>query len=79
MKGKKVKLSNKLQKELEKQNVRFVQKTNNFLVVPPDPNAPAYTWHKSDQHLVALVEFIRKRWSHVLDLSKLRKVHKSFG
>lgn len=78
MTGKKIKVSNRVQRELEKQNVRFLQKNNNFFVTPPDSTLPAYTWHKNDQHVAAFVDFVRKNWSSCIDLDLLGKVHKSF-
>jgi len=78
MTGKKVKLSNRIQRELEKQNVRFRQKNNNFFVIPPDSSLPAYTWHKNDQHVVAFVDFVKKNWGSCVDLALLTRIHKSF-
>ena len=78
MKGNKnQKLSNKLQRELEKQGVRFKQKNNNAFVIPPHANLDGYTWHKSDRHIGEFVDYIIARWKF-LNFKRLIKVHKRF-
>ena len=68
---------NKLRKELEKQACRFKDKKNNWLLLPPHgTNAPAYTWHPNDQHIGAVVDFVKVHYAHVLDLTKL--THRRF-
>ena len=79
MKGNKNnKVSNKLQRELEKQGVRFKQKSNNVFVMPPVAGAEGYTWHKSDRHIGSFVDYIIARWKF-LNFKRPAKVHKRFS
>ena len=69
---KKIKHCNKLARELTKQGCRLKEKKNNVLLLPPlGADAQAYTWHYSDQHIGSVVDFIKKNYAHVLDLTKL--------
>ena len=69
---KKTKHCTKLKRDLVKQGCRIKEKRNNSLLLPPlGVDAPAYTWHPSDQHIGPVVDFIKKHYAGVLDFSKL--------
>jgi len=65
--------------ELRRQGCTIKEKKNNVLIVPPDPTVAAYTLHRNDQHVGALVDYCLKRYNHFLNFQKLKKYHKRFG
>ncbi len=72
------KKTDKILNELRRQGCTIKEKKNNVLIIPPDPDAEAYTVHRSDRHIGALIDHCLKRYSHLLNFKKLEKFHKRF-
>ncbi len=77
--GKKIKLSRKIRKEIEKQGIEVVDASNGLKIVPPDKNVPTKVWHMDDQHIGATVDYLIKECRHLLDFEPLKKLHKRFN
>jgi hypothetical protein len=72
------KKTNKILNELRRQGCTIKEKQNNVLIIPPDEDAEAYTLHRNDKHVGALVDHCLKRFNHFLNFRKLAKLHKRF-
>jgi len=72
------KKTDKILNELRRQGCRIKEKNNNVLIIPPDENSEAYTLHKNDKHVGALIDHCLKRYNHLLNFQRLSKYHKRF-
>ena len=72
------KKTDKILNELRRQGCTIKEKKNNVMIIPPDPSVEAYTVHRSDRHVGALIDHCLKRYSHLLNFKKLAKYHKRF-
>ncbi len=72
------KKTDQILKELNRQGCTIKEKKNNVMIIPPDPESEAYTLHRNDRHVGALIDHCLKRYNHFLNFKKLEKYHKRF-